>query len=45
MNAREELWHGGIGAFSACVCGLAIIASYLSPNQRKFPNVILSWIW
>jgi hypothetical protein len=31
--------------FSAIICGIAIITSYIFPQQRKFPNVVLVWTW
>eukprot|EP00026_Physarum_polycephalum_P011591 Phypoly_transcript_11826.p1 GENE.Phypoly_transcript_11826~~Phypoly_transcript_11826.p1 ORF type:complete len:313 (+),score=12.17 Phypoly_transcript_11826:71-1009(+) len=29
--------------FSAIICAIAIITSYIFPQQRKFPNVVLVW--
>eukprot|EP00026_Physarum_polycephalum_P012218 Phypoly_transcript_12503.p1 GENE.Phypoly_transcript_12503~~Phypoly_transcript_12503.p1 ORF type:complete len:328 (+),score=11.67 Phypoly_transcript_12503:70-984(+) len=29
--------------FSTIICGVAIITSYVFPQQRKFPNVVLVW--
>ena len=34
-----------LGLFSAIVCGFATITSYMYPQQRKFPNVVLVWTW
>jgi len=32
-----------LSLFSAIICGSAVIASYIFPQQRKFPNVVLVW--
>eukprot|EP00026_Physarum_polycephalum_P012959 Phypoly_transcript_13312.p1 GENE.Phypoly_transcript_13312~~Phypoly_transcript_13312.p1 ORF type:complete len:312 (-),score=8.39 Phypoly_transcript_13312:28-963(-) len=34
---------GPMCCFSAVICGFAIITSYIFPQQRKFPNVVLIW--
>eukprot|EP00026_Physarum_polycephalum_P010069 Phypoly_transcript_10217.p1 GENE.Phypoly_transcript_10217~~Phypoly_transcript_10217.p1 ORF type:complete len:254 (+),score=13.40 Phypoly_transcript_10217:35-796(+) len=34
---------GPMCVFSAVICGTAIITSYIFPQQRKFPNVVLVW--
>jgi hypothetical protein len=36
---------GPLSIFSAIICGIATITSYVYPAQRKFPNVVLVWTW
>lgn len=45
MDDEQQLWHGSTGAFSSFICGVAIIVSYLTPSQRRFPNIVLTYIW
>ena len=50
MNPQEQYdlyiyYSGPFGLFSAIICGLAIITSYIYPSLRKFPNVVLVWTW
>jgi hypothetical protein len=50
MNAEEEYLlytyvSGPVSLFSAFICGIAVITSYIYPQQRKFPNVVLLWTW
>eukprot|EP00026_Physarum_polycephalum_P015114 Phypoly_transcript_15727.p2 GENE.Phypoly_transcript_15727~~Phypoly_transcript_15727.p2 ORF type:complete len:119 (+),score=6.58 Phypoly_transcript_15727:92-448(+) len=34
---------GPLSLFSAIICGIAVITSYIFPQQRKFPNIVLVW--
>eukprot|EP00026_Physarum_polycephalum_P013680 Phypoly_transcript_14106.p1 GENE.Phypoly_transcript_14106~~Phypoly_transcript_14106.p1 ORF type:complete len:318 (+),score=17.87 Phypoly_transcript_14106:40-954(+) len=34
---------GSVSLFSAFICGFAVTTSYIFPQQRKFPNVVLLW--
>eukprot|EP00026_Physarum_polycephalum_P011617 Phypoly_transcript_11853.p1 GENE.Phypoly_transcript_11853~~Phypoly_transcript_11853.p1 ORF type:complete len:307 (+),score=3.92 Phypoly_transcript_11853:216-1136(+) len=34
---------GPLGLLSTIVCGFAAITSYIYPQQRRFPNVVLLW--
>lgn len=45
MNEDNEIVHGSMALFSSFICGIAILLSYATPKQRKFPNVVLIWIW
>jgi len=41
----EHLSHvaGWPAVLSSVTCGIAVVATYIFPEQRKFPNVVLVW--
>eukprot|EP00026_Physarum_polycephalum_P004331 Phypoly_transcript_04349.p1 GENE.Phypoly_transcript_04349~~Phypoly_transcript_04349.p1 ORF type:complete len:336 (+),score=29.77 Phypoly_transcript_04349:1171-2178(+) len=48
MDADERYrlyttYSGPLGLISVIFCGLAVITSYIYPQQRRFPNIVLVW--
>lgn len=36
---------GPVSVYGSIICGIAVIAYYIFPKQRKFPNTVLVWTW